>query len=232
MDTTTNTDAALIYNYHRMHMPLFPPSPKTALFVLCSLDLRVARHAARLFLSGLPTNQYSHLVFSGNVGALTASLFSGVPEAEIFAAIARDEVGVPAASIIVEPRATNTGENVRFTHALLSELGLLGEGGIGRFVLVQKPYMERRTWATFLRQWPGRDGVEVCVTSPPLEWDEYCEDDGGVNSWELVVNVMVGDLVRMKEYARRGFQVEQEVPAEVWEAAQRLIRRGFGGHLP
>lgn len=236
-----DADASTIYNYHRMHLPLFntptPSKSQTAIFTLCSLDTRVAHRAATLFLSGYnplhPSQSlYTHLIFSGNVGALTSGLFSA-PEAEIFAAIASSApYHIPSRHILIEPRSTNTGENVRFTYELLRERGLLG-GVIKRFVLVQKPYMERRTYATFVRQWPGgaSEGgeVEFTVTSPLLEWDEY--PDAG-NPRELVISIMVGDLVRIKEYSAKGFQIEQEIPDEVWEAGQRLILAGYGGHLP
>lgn len=49
-------DAELIYNYHRMSMPLTPAS---AIFCLCSLDTRVARRAAQLFLDGLGASSSS-----------------------------------------------------------------------------------------------------------------------------------------------------------------------------
>lgn len=93
--------------------------------------------------------------------------------------------------------------------------------------------MERRTYATFVKQWPGGEGtaknVEFTVTSPELEWEKYPD---GENPKELVVSIMVGDLVRIREYPARGFQIEQEIPDEVWEAGRRLVAAGFGGHLP
>ena len=91
--------------------------------------------------------------------------------------------------------------------------------------------MERRTYATFVKQWPGGEGgeVEFTVTSPGLEWDEY--PDAG-NPRDLVISIMVGDLVRIREYPAKGFQIEQEIPEEVWEAGKRLVLAGFGGHLP
>ncbi|KAH7367815.1 DUF218 domain-containing protein [Plectosphaerella cucumerina] len=208
-------DAETVYNYHRMGMPLLPAS---AIFCLCSLDVRVATRAAQLFLDGFAPL----LIFSGNTGALTAGLFSK-PEAEVFADIALS-MGVPADKILVEPTATNTGENVRFTHALLRQRGI----EIESFVLVQKPYMERRTYATFRKQWP-EPGTEFTVTSPEMGFEEYPDVD---NPRELVTSIMVGDLVRIKEYPARGFQIEQEIPDEVWAAGQRLIEAGYGRHLP
>ncbi|KAJ7748203.1 DUF218 domain-containing protein [Mycena maculata] len=231
-NTTVNANATLIYNYHRLSSTLPPPAPDTsnpydALFTLCSLDTRVATYAAELYHKGIAPL----LIFSGGVGTLTAGRFTA-SEAEVFASIARG-LGVPDSAILIEPRAGNTGENVKFTHALLQELGLLEK--IKRFVLVQKPYMERRTWATFVKQWPGGDftsrenGVEFTVTSPPLTWEEYPDDE---NPREHVINIMVGDLVRIREYAAKGFQVAQKIPEEVWAAAERLIAAGYDKHLP
>ncbi|CAN8105246.1 unnamed protein product [Discula destructiva] len=234
-------DAELIYHYHRMSMAL-PTTPADAIFCLCSLDVRVAQRAAQLFLDG----QGTWLVFSGGSGKLTVDrpLFREDPEAVVFARIARN-MGVPEDRIIVEPRSTNTGENVRFTYELLRERGLLAEHGAGgvavatgqirSFVLVQKPYMETRTFATFMKQWPGiftssgQQAFEFTVTSPQLEFAEYPDEH---NPQALVVNIMVGDLIRIKEYPAKGYQIPQDIPDNVWEAGQRLIDAGFTHHLP
>ncbi|EGR52895.1 uncharacterized protein TRIREDRAFT_102890 [Trichoderma reesei QM6a] len=211
-------DATLVYNYHKMNLPLRPAS---AIFCLCSLDTRIAAHAAQLYLDGIAP----YLIFSGDSGVLTKGLFAE-PEAVVFAAIAR-EMGVPDDRIIVEPRARNTGENVRFTYDMLREKGLLEE--LKRsLVLVQKPYMERRTYATFRKQWPDQRTL-FTVSSPDLSFGEYPD---ARNPRELVTSIMVGDLVRIKEYPARGFQIEQEIPDEVWEAGKRLVEAGFDKHLP
>ena len=42
---------------------------------------------------------------------------------------------------------------------------------------------------------------------------------------------MVGDLQRIMRYGDRGFQVPQEVPAEVLEAYERLVALGHTEHL-
>ncbi|KAK1657716.1 DUF218 domain-containing protein [Colletotrichum godetiae] len=210
-----NLDAGIVYEYHRMHMAV---SPASAIFCLCSLDTRVATRAAQLFLDGYG----DYLIYSGGSGKLTANRFTQ-PEAEVFAGIAKN-LGVPANKIIVEPNSSNTGENVRFTHALLRELGLDATS----FVLVQKPYMERRTFATFRKQWPDPKTV-FTVTSPQLEFAQYSNKE---NPRDLVIEIMVGDLMRIREYPAKGYQVEQEIPPEVWEANQRLIQAGYDGHLP
>lgn len=221
-------DAEVVYKYHRMEMPL--PTRADVIFTLCSLDVRVAYRAAQLYLDG----HGRYLIFSGGSGKLTADRFTK-PEAEVFADIARAQ-GVPEEAIIIEAQSTNTGENVRFTHEIMRNRGLLGgENGVRSFILVQKPYMERRTYATFMKQWPGigtsdgGKGVEFSVTSPQLEWSDYPNED---SPRDFVVNIMVGDLVRIRKYAGKGYQISQDIPAGVWEAGQRLIAAGFDGHLP
>lgn len=223
-----NQDSELVYNYHRMNMTL--PTKVDAIFTLCSLDVRVAHRAAQLYLGG----HGRYLIFSGGSGKLTAGRFIK-PEAEVFADIARAQ-GVPEEAIIVEPQSTNTGENVLFTFEMISNRGLLGgENSIRSFTLVQKPYMERRTYATFMKQWPGIDPigegrrVEFSVTSPQLEWSDYPDEN---NPHDLVVDIMVGDLIRIREYPAKGYQIMQDIPVEVWEAGQRLVAAGFDGHLP
>ncbi|KAI0396946.1 DUF218 domain-containing protein, partial [Xylariaceae sp. FL0594] len=199
-----------------------------AIFCLCSLDARVAQRAAQLYLDGFG----EYLIFSGGSGKLTQDRFCK-PEAEVFADVAR-EMGVPDDKMIVEPRSRNTGENVRFTYELLQNWRQGDKEGLDlkKFILVQKPYMERRAYATFMKQWPGADEggtIEILVTSPKLRWKDYPNEE---NPRDLVINIAVGDLVRIREYPKRGFQIEQHIPDEVWEAAQRLIHMGYDKHLP
>lgn len=178
----------------------------------------MADRAAQLLLDGYG----NYLIFSGGSGRLTEGLY-GKPEAEFFADRAR-ALGVPADKIITEPLSTNTGENVRFTRKLLAQKGLHPQS----FILVQKPYMERRTYATFKKQWPDPD-TQIVVTSPQMDWDTYPNAE---NPRELVTSIMIGDLIRIKEYPARGFQIHQDIPDEVWDAGQRLIQAGYNTHLP
>lgn len=209
-------DAEIIYNYHRLSSnPTLTPSD--AIFCLCSLDTRVASRAANLYLDGLAPI----LIFSGGSGKLTAARFSA-PEADVFAAIAIAK-GVPPSAIITESNSTNTGENVRFTFKLLEDRHIR----LRKVILVQKPYMERRTFATFSKQWPDPT-VSFDVTSPMLGFWEYFDDE---NPREFIISVMVGDLVRIKEYPALGFQIEQKIPEEVWAAKERLITAGYDKHL-
>lgn len=206
--------AKIVWNYHLMHQQL---QKCDAVFTLCSLDPRVAERAAQLYLEGFG----GLLIFSGGFSEITRSMFEG-SEADHFAAIAR-RMGVPEDRIIIENKSTNTGENVRFTYDLLKSKSL----HLHSFILVQKPYMERRTYATFKKQWPDLD-TQITVTSPQIPYEKYFNDE---NPKDLTINLMVGYLQRIKEYPKKGFQIEQNIPARVWEANQQLIALGYDKEL-
>lgn len=208
--------ALKLWRYHGMNQRL---ERADALLVLCSYDTSVAERGAQLFLEGWAPL----LIFSGGLGAITRNLWSE-PEAELFARVAR-QMGVPDERILVETRSTNTGENVRFTRRLLEERGLDPES----FILVQKPYMERRAYATFKRYWPEKRAV---VTSPRFDLEEYLKNhSNGALSEDEIVCIMVGDLQRIRLYPERGFQIPQEIPDEVWAAYEELVKAGYDKHL-
>jgi uncharacterized SAM-binding protein YcdF (DUF218 family) len=205
-----------IWNYHQLNHELVPSD---AILVLCSHDTRVADRGAQLFLDRLAPL----LIFSGGLGAITRQLWQE-PEADQFArlAVAR---GVPPDRILVENRSTNTGENVRFTRALLAARGL----DPASFLVVQKPYMERRSYATFRKVWPEK---EVRVTSPRASLDEYLRDYSHESMTPAdVVSIMVGDLQRIRLYPERGFQIPQDIPVDVWAAYEELVRAGYDTRL-
>ena len=204
--------AKTIWDYHRMNHRL---KKADCLFVLGSHDTRVAEYAADLFLQELAP----YIIFSGGLGNLTVDIFKK-PEAEIFADIALAK-GVPKNKIIIENKSTNTGENIRLTREILKQRGL----DFNSFILVQKPYMERRTYATFKKIWPEK---EFMVTSPQIDFTDYPNNE---ISKERVINIMVGDLQRIKVYPEKGFQVFQEIPNNVWRAYEKLVEHGFTTHL-
>ncbi len=204
--------AQIIWDYHHLHHQL---APADLILALGSNDTRVAEYAADLYLQGFAP----HLMFSGNVGALTKNQFTQ-PEAEVFADIARQR-GVPDEVILLEPESTNTGENIAFSRRVLAARGL----DPARILLVQKPYMERRAFATFRQRWPEKD---VIVTSPPILFSEYFNE---LLPRDKVIHIMVGDLQRIKFYPALGFQIAQEIPDEVWQAYEQLVALGYDQHL-
>jgi uncharacterized SAM-binding protein YcdF (DUF218 family) len=156
---------------------------------------------------------------SGGLGNFTQEIWTE-KEADKFAAIAVEK-GVPKNAILIENNSTNTGENILFTQKLLKQKNLDPQS----FIVVQKPYMERRSYATFKKHWPDK---KLMVTSPQISFDAYPNQEIPL---ERVINIMVGDLQRIRFYPEKGFQIYQEIPAEVWNAYERLIQLGFDKHL-
>ena len=216
MDQQTFALAETIWNYHLMNHAV---AKADAILVLCSHDERVAERAAQLFHEGWAPL----VIFSGGQGSITRTLWSE-PEAERFARIAVN-LGVPRESILIEAQSTNTGENIVFTKRLLAERGL----DLQTFIVVQKPYMERRAFATFRKLWPEK---EVVVTSPQVSFREYVDHYANrALSAADVVGIMVGDLQRIKVYPDRGYQIAQDIPDEVWGAFEELVRAGYDKYL-
>ena len=208
--------ARTIWQYHQLNHQL---SAADAILVLCSYDTSVAARGAQLFLEGWAPL----LIYSGGLGSITSRLWTE-PEADRFARIAIG-MGVPAGKILIENTSTNTGENVRFTRRLLGERGI----DPGSFILVQKPYMERRSYATFAKVWPGKPAI---VTSPQASFEDYlAHHSNDALSRDEIISIMVGDLQRIRLYPAKGFQIEQEIPGEVWDAFEELVDAGFDTHL-
>jgi uncharacterized SAM-binding protein YcdF (DUF218 family) len=216
MDANTRALAEQIWDYHRMKQQL---ARAEAILVLCSHDERVAERGAQLFLEGWAPL----LIYSGGRGAITETLWDE-PEAERFARIAMS-MNVPRDRILVEPNSTNTGENIRFTKQLLAEHGIDPQS----FIVVQKPYMERRSYATFRKLWPDK---QVVLTSPQVSFAEYLAQYAHDSlSPADVVGIMVGDLQRIKLYPELGYQIEQEIPEQIWRAYQQLVQAGYDKYL-
>ncbi len=204
--------AQKIWDYHHLNHTL---EKSDLILALGSNDLRVAERAAELYLQGWAPL----IVFSGAAGVLTRERFAK-PEAEMFADIAWKR-GVPESAIITEAQSTNTGENIAFSRRLLESKGIDPDS----LILVQKPYMERRAYATIMKFWPGK---RVIAASPPISFTEYPTEDLPM---DLVINIMVGDLQRIRIYPGRGFQIEQDIPDDVWRAFEMLVELGYDKHL-
>ena len=204
--------AGILWDYMHMNHML---QPSDVILVLGSNDLRVAEHGADLYLQGLAP----WLVFSGNVGRLTEGVFKK-SEAESFAEVALAK-GVPPEAILVEPRSTNTGENIAFSRELLASRDIDPRS----LIVVQKPYMERRAYATFMNFWPGKD---ILISSPPIAFSDY---PTASLPKDLIINVLVGDVQRILVYPGKGFQIPQPMPDEVRNAWSELVSRGYTHHL-
>lgn len=202
-------DAKMLYVFHSETANV--PVRADIILAAGSHDLRVPEHAARLFLAGVAPI----LICSGGFGKITDGLWS-IPEGDVFAerCIA---CGVPKDRIIVEREAKNTGDNFSLSKKLCSDMGLHPQTG----VIVCKPYMAKRAWATGSKQWRE---VRWQVRVPPIPFEEYSSND---ESLDQEIHLMTGDLQRLIVYAEKGFQVPVDVPKHVWAAYERLVADGY-----
>ena len=205
-------DVQTLWAYHDMHHQL---RPVDVCIGLGSHDLGVATYTAELYHQGL----FPQIVFTGANAPTTIERF---PRGE--AVHYREHaisLGVPAEAISVETQATNTGENLTRSRAVLADAGITPSS----VLLISRPYQQRRAYATCRKVWPE---VEVLCGSRPLPLDEYVESIGDV---DRVINMLVGDTQRITVYARQGFAIDQYVPADVQAAYDRLVDAGYTSRL-
>jgi uncharacterized SAM-binding protein YcdF (DUF218 family) len=205
-------DVETLWDYHDMHHTIQPSDVGIG---LGSHDLGVATFTAELYHQGV----FPRIVFTGANAPTTVARF---PRGE--AVHYREhaiELGVPDAAILVEPHATNTGQNIELTRELLAQ----HEIHVRSAILISRPYQQRRAYSTAKKLWPE---LEITCASRPLPLGEYVESIGDVNR---VVDMLVGDTQRIMIYPERGFAIPQDVPPEVDAAYRRLVEAGFTSRL-
>ncbi|OGY93813.1 MAG: hypothetical protein A2406_00430 [Candidatus Komeilibacteria bacterium RIFOXYC1_FULL_37_11] len=204
--------AKKVSNYLMMHHQL---EKADCILVLGTYDERLAMRGAELYLTGWAPL----LVFSGGLGEFAKKNWHE-PEAERFTKIAI-KMGVPKEKILIEKKSTNTGENIIFTKELFKNHSLDPHS----FIIVQKPHMERRSYATFKKHWPDK---KILITSPQISFEDY--PTKGI-SMKRVINTLVGDMQRIKIYPKMGYQIYQEIPDDVWSAYEKLVELGYDERL-
>ncbi|CAL1541297.1 unnamed protein product, partial [Lymnaea stagnalis] len=182
------------------------------MIVLGNDDPRSAEHAADMFLEGWAPL----VVISGKEGTGTrGKLPENKTEAQVFCDIMRSK-GVPEKVIVLEMKATNTGENIQYTQSLLSEMGVWPKS----VMIVTKSLMELRAALTFKKQWKGSEYVHLCVSSPPLSLLEYPSPHVGTLD-EVIANLLV-HFQKFTDYALCGHQAAVDIPSHVQRAYTML----------
>lgn len=206
----------VLWDYMRLDMELRPAD--CVIGFGCVNDTIPVR-CAQLYRDGYAPK----VLFTGGLGRNTLGRWTQT-EAERFAAIAV-ELGVPERAILLEDRSANSAENILFTRELLERAGLAR----GRLICVHKPFMTRRLYAAMKVYWPEADAV---FTSPQITLEEYIQNsmDQGLTE-QSAIDIIVGDFQRMDVYARKGYQIPQEIPDQAWEAFHSLIEQGCTSEL-
>ncbi|KKP30750.1 MAG: hypothetical protein UR20_C0053G0006 [Candidatus Woesebacteria bacterium GW2011_GWE2_31_6] len=189
-DKTTDELAKILWDYNNLHQVV---KKADVIIALGSHDTRVAERGAELYLQKFAPK----ILFSGGFGRLTDGNWTK-SEAEIFSDIAF-KMGVPKKDVVIENKSTNTEENLRFSMDLLKRKNIFPSS----VILVHKPYMERRQFATWEKLFPK---IKAYITSPYISYEDYSSE---------------------KLYPKRGFMIFQEIPEIVSEAFDELVNRGF-----
>jgi uncharacterized SAM-binding protein YcdF (DUF218 family) len=205
----------VVWDYMRL---VDPPVRADAILTLGSFDVQAAVHAAWLWKAGFAPQ----IIMSGGIAHRGGVLDTGWdrPEARVFADAARRE-GVPSDALLLEERAQNTGDNFVFGRAVAEAAGLR----VRTLLVVAKPYMTRRGFATGRKLWPE---VELVMQCEDIDVGRYFAREADP---ERTVLALIGDLHRIVVYPALGFQIGQTVPEVVIEAMHRLVEAGYGARL-
>ncbi|MGC4939461.1 YdcF family protein [Kribbella sp. DT2] len=202
----------ILWDYHDLKHEL---EPADVAIGLGSHDLGVATFTAELYQRGV----VPRILFTGANAPTTIERF---PRGE---AVHYTEhavaLGVPPADIVVEPAATNTGENITLARAALADQQL----SVETVILVSRPYQQRRAFATCRKLWP--DVRPICA-SLPLPLDQYVD---AIGDPDRVLNMLVGDTQRIELFAAKGFAIPQDLPDEVRGAYRLLVDAGYTRRL-
>lgn len=202
-------DVEILWDFHVLDSG---PVSADAIVVLGSHDMRVADRGAELYVS---ERAAPLVIATGGSGKVTGKEWVR-PEGEIYAERLQEK-GVPKEVILVESDATNTGDNFEYSRNLAIANGYVMASGI----IVSKPYMARRSLATAIKRWPE---VNWYARPPRIPLLEYPTEEVPL---DRMINLMVGDLQRLRVYAAKGFQAPVDVPEQVWSAYERLAGKGF-----
>lgn len=178
--------------------------------VCCSYDLRVCDYGCEFFKrSGAGT-----IIFSGNQGNWTRDLWNKT-EARVFSDRAIEN-GINKASIILEEKATNLGENIKFSKQFFNENDKVG------FVSKSNTLLRIKLTA------PKHLDNVSSFSGPSFRFPGEVSNIVGVYG---VINEMVGDMQRIIKYPALGFQEEHLFPEEVLDSYKFLISKGYTDHL-
>ena len=216
MNLETKVPLQVIWDYMHLNMEL---QPGDCIIGFGCINDDIALRCAQLYQEGFAPK----ILFTGGLGRNTLGRWIQ-SEAERFSFIAQQQ-GIPAQNILMENQSTNSAENILFSRKILEEGGLAQ----GRLICVHKPFMERRLYAAMKVYWPE---ANACFTSPQLDLDAYIHNTVKQGLTEKqVIDVIAGDFQRMDIYAKKGYQISQEIPDSVWRAFHRLVELGYTGEL-
>lgn len=175
--------------------------------VCCSYDLRVCDYACELLTDGLA----ERIIFSGKQGRWTSMIWDK-SESDIFYDHAINK-GIDKDRLFKESTATNIGENIACSKLLIQDAQ--------KVIFLSKPNTILRVKLTVPVHWAD---VQYCVSCPDIQFPDEISNIVGVFG---LISEMVGDVERIIEYPRQGYQVSHKLPEEVLVSYNYLKEKGF-----
>ena len=212
MDCNEVEEIKKLWNYMKCNHEL---KKVDCIIGLGSEDFNIAKVAMDLFFK----NYADKIIFSGGLGKVTKDIWNE-PEADKFAQYAIEH-GVPKEKVFVENKSANTGDNFRFVKKLIEQEKL----DIKTCIVVCKPYVEKRVEATIRKIIPECTAI---ITSQNIGYEDYCEQyEKEVGDSREVIEDLVCSVERMKVFAERGWQEKTDIPDDIWDTYEDLVRRGY-----
>lgn len=206
--------AERIWSYMRCEQPL---EKADVIIGLGSFYQETVDWCVKLWTDGVAPK----ILFCGNTG--TFSDGDPSPEAVRYAEKAIS-LGVEKSAILLESDSKNTGENIVLGYNKLQQAGV----DVRVAVLVTAPCFLRRVYATAMKQWPAEPKPRFICSAENLTYPEYITRE---NHQPDIIDIMVGNLGRMRSYAELGYQIDQDIPDDVWSAYEALKKRGYVKYL-
>ena len=176
------------------------PEKADVIFVFGHIYSNTPKYAAKLYKKGLAPV----VLATGYINPMSGSQRS---EAETYAEIMK-KAGVDDKAIIIETKASNTGENVRFGMAKLLENGIIPK----TVILVGLSFGMRRFKATFKKKYPE---VVTIACPPTLKVIEYNHNNNQKYALSLVA-----ELGRLSKYYDLGYIEKVTIPEEIQKLAE------------
>jgi uncharacterized SAM-binding protein YcdF (DUF218 family) len=181
-------------------------------------DMNIPRQCARLYLGGYA----KRILFTGGRGAGSADLEQA--ESITFKNVLLKEFSdIPEHDVLVENESTNTGENIRYSAALLRETdnGFCFENGISNVIAVASPYRQRRVFRTVQKVYPN---IRIYNMPPETTFEKEVrifEEKG-----ENFIQLLLGEVERIICYPKKGYMQFDEIPKEIMEL-YHILKKHF-----
>lgn len=204
--------AKLIFNFLYLREE---PVNADAIIGFGHFDLKIPRRCAELYLK----NYASRILFTGGVGAGSADF--QFPEAVEFKNLVLKEFPqIPGEHIIIEPKSTNTGENLRFLQKVLLEKSpdFAFGTGIKKVLKVSNAYRQRRAYLTCKKEFPG---VEFINSPAQTTFEEELELYKTKN--QDLLRHLSGEMERMLMYPIFNYIVSDNIPEDILQAYKLLM---------